>query len=141
MPCSWSVGTRTMLKLLPGLSPKPSRTCTRARSCSMSSWILPLLSGKSERVPTLSCPPQGKLPSLASSKPRALGERSWKWQEAKGERKMRESKLLYFVMFFGGKRVFPGLCRWDRLGEKWEFWFNVKESRDLRFRFFFIQDP
>lgn len=37
IPCSWTVGTRTMLKLLPGLSPKPSRTCTPARSCSISS--------------------------------------------------------------------------------------------------------
>ena len=72
--------------------------------------MLPPLSGKSERVPTLSCPPQGKLPSLLSSKPRALGEMSWKWQEAKGARnKMRARKLLdfdmfvfFFFFFFGG---------------------------------------
>lgn len=62
--------------------------------------MLPPLRGKSERVPTLSCPPQGKLPSLSSSKPRALGETSWKWQEAKGARKMRARKLLDFVMLF-----------------------------------------
>lgn len=61
--------------------------------------MLPSLSGKSERGPTLSCPPQGKLPSLSSSKPRALGETSWKWQEAKGARKMRARKQLNFVMF------------------------------------------
>lgn len=51
---------------------------------------------------TLSCPPQGKLPSLFSSKPRALGEMSWKWQEAnKGTsaRKMRARKQLNLVMF------------------------------------------
>lgn len=62
--------------------------------------MLPPLRGKSERVPTLSCPPQGKLPSLSSSKPRAFGETSWKWQEAKGARKMRARKLLDFVMLF-----------------------------------------
>ena len=56
-------------------------------------------------MPTLSCPPQGKLPNLLSSKPRALGEMSWKWQETKGARKMRARKLADFVMllFFGGR--------------------------------------
>ena len=66
--------------------------------------MFPPLSGKSERVLTLSCPPQGKLLSFCSSKPRALGEISWKWQEAKGVRKMIARRLPDFViLFFEGK--------------------------------------
>lgn len=86
--------------------------------------MLPPLSGKSERVPTLSCPPQGKLPSLSSSKPRALGETSWKWQEAKGAsaRKMRARKQLNFVMFVCFYFLFFSFSGWvgGEGGKEWE---------------------
>ena len=80
IPSSRKIGSSVILKFSPTSFPSPSSTCTSARSCSMFNCTGPPDKGKRLRLLLgVSWPPQGKVVSVSSSKPRAGGELSWKW--------------------------------------------------------------
>ena len=80
IPSSRKIGSSVILKFSPTSFPSPSSTCTSAWSCSMFNCTGPPDKGKRLRLLLgVSWPPQGKVASVSSSKPRAGGELSWKW--------------------------------------------------------------
>lgn len=79
-----------VLNAEPGSFPSAMRTSTFASMCPIVSAICPPERGQRVREEeTVSCPPQGKVLSLSSSKPRAVGKSRLKWAVVRESRAAR----------------------------------------------------